>query len=133
MNISPKLLYIIAFALLTTFGFTQTERWVYRYNGSGNGGDCAYCICYGGDGNIYAVGDCTGGDSVLHFTIISLAPDGTERWVYQYPSLSYGKEICFGGDGNICAVGNTTGRILVVSVDGNGNERWHYVYSTPSS
>jgi len=110
-----------------------SERWVYKYLTFGNNWDACFSICYGTDGNIYAAGDCTGGDSARHFTIICLAPDGTERWVYQYPVLSSGKEICFGADGNIYAVGNTASKILVVSVDSNGNERWHYIYNTPSS
>lgn len=34
----------------------QTENWVYRYNGPGNGFDVAGSLVYGADGNIYAAG-----------------------------------------------------------------------------
>ncbi len=79
------------------------------------------------------MGDCIGNDSAFHFTIISLTPDGIERWVYQYPDSSVGNEICYGADGNIYAIGSTQPqrKILVVSVDRTGSERWHYIYPTP--
>ncbi|MEO0143012.1 MAG: hypothetical protein ABIL15_06650 [candidate division WOR-3 bacterium] len=110
-----------------------SERWVYKYLTFGNMPDECYSICYGNDGNIYAAGDCTGSDSVMHFTIISLTPEGTERWVYQYSNTSGAQGVCYGADGNIYGVGSTQGKILVVSVDTSGAERWHYIYPTPSA
>ncbi len=111
-----------------------SERWIYKFITLGNNWDVCNSVCYGNDGNIYAVGDCTGSDSALHFTIVSLTTDGSERWIYQYPAVSYAHAICYCSDGNIYAVGDDVqGRILVVSLDNNGNERWTYVYPTPSS
>ncbi len=110
-----------------------SERWVYKYQTLGSNWDVCNSICYGNDGNIYAAGDCTGSDSLCHFTIISLTPFGTERWVYQYYDASDAKAICYSPDGNIYAVGSTHRKILVVGLDRFGNERWTYVYPTPSS
>ncbi|MCX7995966.1 MAG: hypothetical protein N3A65_09425 [candidate division WOR-3 bacterium] len=107
------------------------ERWVYKYPTIGNNWDACYSICYGNDGNIYALGDCTGSDGHLHFTIISLGANGIQRWIYQYPDASYGDAICYGGDGCIYGVGCTEGKILVVSIDTNGAENWRYIYPTP--
>ena len=109
------------------------ERWVYKYQTPGNNWDECNSICYGNDGNIYAAGNCTRGDSALHFTVISLTNGGTGRWVYQYPEVSSANAICYGNDGNIYAVGDVQRQILVVSLDTLGNERWTYLYPTPSS
>jgi lipopolysaccharide export LptBFGC system permease protein LptF len=80
------------------------ERWVYRYNGAGNSNDGAYSIVYGQDGNIYAAGY-SSENSAVDFTVISLTPAGTQRWVYQYngPGNSDDRahSIVYGEDGNI--------------------------------
>ncbi|MEO0137715.1 MAG: T9SS type A sorting domain-containing protein [candidate division WOR-3 bacterium] len=108
-----------------------SERWVYKYLTLVRWDGCS-SICYGADGNIYAAGSCTDGDSLYHFTIISLTADGIERWIYQYPDASVVSQVCYGEDGNIYAIGSTQGKILVVSVDTNGAERWSYTYPTAS-
>src|SRR4030042_4694766 len=93
--------------------FAQTERWVYKYNGSGNADDIAVSITCGDDGNIYAAGQSRGNGSGFDFTIVSLLPDGTERWVYTYNGPGnaddIAKQIVYGLDGNIYACGHSVG------------------------
>ena len=58
--------------LYSTFIYAQTEQWVYRYNGPGNGNDQANSIIYGLDDNIYVAGYSTGIGTGEDFTVISL-------------------------------------------------------------
>jgi uncharacterized delta-60 repeat protein len=121
---------------------TGTERWVYRYNGSGNLNDAAYSLVCGEDGNIYAAGYSTGTGTNLDFTIISLTLDGTERWVYRYNgpgNLSdEAYSLAFGRDGNIYTAGwcfdSTYGYDLtIISLTTTGTERWNYRYNGPAN
>ena len=59
---------------LTVISLTPTgaQRWVYRYNGPGNGSDGAYSLVYGSDGNIYIAGYSWGNGTGTDFTVISL-------------------------------------------------------------
>ncbi|MEO0137859.1 MAG: T9SS type A sorting domain-containing protein [candidate division WOR-3 bacterium] len=130
-TVNPNTAYDFTIISLSNSGL---ERWVYKYLTIARNQDECRSICYGNDGNIYTTGNCTTSDSVLHLTIISLTPDGAERWVYQYSESSEANGICYDGDGNIYAVGSTQDKkILVVSVAANGAERWSYIYPTPSA
>jgi len=115
---------------------TGSERWVYRYNHSGN--DHLNSICYGTDGNIYCAGYTAGISS--DFTILSLTPEGTLRWIYTYNgsanSYDEATSIVYGSDGNIYAAGRTYqdgsyGDFTVISLLNNGVERWIYRYNGP--
>lgn len=119
--------------------FAQVERWVYTYNGTGNGEDRANAIVYGNDGNIYAAGYSSGNGTEIDFTVISLTPAGIERWVYTYngqvsqSDIAY--DIVYGLDDNIYAIGtssNTTDSdITIISITTDGSERWVYTYNGP--
>ena len=117
-----------------------TERWVYRYNGPGNGPDCAYDVVYGAYGNIYAVGSCWGTNANTDFTVISLTDDGVERWVYHYNGPAdyndCGRAVACGVDSNIYAVGWSYGindDFTVISLTDSGTERWVYRYNGPGN
>ena len=71
------------FSIFITLSYAQVERWVYTYNGPDNAEDEAYVVTYGDDGNIYAVGFTSGINTREDFTIVSLTPDGNERWYSQ--------------------------------------------------
>jgi len=112
-----------------------TERWVYRYNGEGNGNDVGNSIVYGQDGNIYIAGSNYSDTILCHFTVLSLDTSGIERWVYWYnDSLWYSgsgaaNSLIYGTDGNIYAAGHinnwvTLDDFAVVSLDTAGVVRW---------
>lgn len=117
-----------------------TERWVYRYNGPGNGPDYAHDVVYGTYGNIYAVGNCWGTNANTDFTVISLTDDGVERWVYHYNGPAdyndCGRAVACGVDSNIYAVGSSYGindDFTVISLTDSGTERWVYRYNGPGN
>ncbi len=116
------------------------ERWVYRYNGPGDGWDEACSVRMGTDGNLYAVGRSTGSGTSDDFTVISLDTSGTERWVYSYNGPGNGGDvansIAMGADSNLYAAGRSTGSgtfsdFTVISLDTSGTERWVYRYNGP--
>ncbi len=114
------------------------EKWVYHYNGSGNGDDDAYDIVYGLDNNLYVVGKTIANNLFSDFTVISLTPDSQERWVYHYNGQADSNDeaysIAYGGDGNIYVCGystnnNTAADFTIISLTSDGRERWVYSYN----
>ena len=115
----------------------DTERWVYRYNGPGNGADWANSVVYGLDGNVYAAGVSAGSGTAQDFTVISLTADGEERWVYRVDGAAHARDeassIVYGPDGNVYAAGVSTGSgtsqdFTVISLTADGGERWVHKY-----
>lgn len=119
-----------------------TERWVYQYNGPGNGPDDVYDVVYGTDGNVYAVGSSWGSNANVDFTVVSVTASGAERWVYtcngpgNYADCA--RSVVYGADGNIYAVGESYGSdtnddFTVISLTTSGAERWIYRYNGPGN
>jgi hypothetical protein len=120
----------------------DSERWVYRYNGPGDGDDYANLLICGPDTNIYVVGVSSDSLTGQDFTIISLTRTGTERWVYRYngpgDSADVGSVLTFGTDGNIYAAGGSSGvgtgpDFTVISLTPGGSERWVYRHNGPGN
>ena len=120
---------------LSNFG---AEHWVYAHNGFAGYDDQANALVYGNDGNIYAAGECYGDDTTMDFTVISLDPDGIERWVHQYNGPSgghdYARSITYGADDNLYVAGydyrfNSGYDFFVMSLTNAGNVRWSYRYN----
>ncbi|MEO0133731.1 MAG: T9SS type A sorting domain-containing protein [candidate division WOR-3 bacterium] len=126
-----KIFILLIFFL--SLGFSQVERWVYRYNGPQNGNDFAKAIVQDNQGNLYIAG--SDGD----FIVISLTSDGEERWIYRYNGTANSDDgansIIYGIDGNlyVCGYTTNTGRgkdVLVVSLTTNGEQRWIVEYNS---
>jgi uncharacterized delta-60 repeat protein len=112
-------------------------RWRYRYDGPGHGWDEAMSIAYGSDGNVYAAGLSSDAADRSSFTVVSLTPEGEERWVYRltgtYPYDNVARSVVCGGDGNIYAAGETDwytySDFTVLSLSPSGSRRWLYHYN----
>ena len=112
-----------------------TERWVYRFDGTGHSIDRAHSIVCGSDGNLYIVGESYNFAGTFDFIVVSLDTNGIERWVYLYHGpengLDAGNAITYGLDDNIYAAGRSTNivtgtDITVVSIDTIRVENWIY-------
>jgi hypothetical protein len=128
---------------IMSFTAAGSERWRYLYAGppgsSGDAEDEIRSIVYGADGNIYAAGvsDSTDWTNPTDaFTVISLTPAGSERWVYRYYSglFDWANSIVYGADSNLYAAGmcfQGTAAFGVISLTPTGGERWVYRYNSP--
>lgn len=133
-----KKLCIFAFLcmFLPAVLFSQTENWVYRYNGPANSDDGALAVTYGEDGNIYAAGYSTGAGTDRDFTVISLTVAGDTNWIYRYNGTANSHDIAmavvYGSDGNVYAAGvtsntNTSSDFTVISLNSVGDTNWTYI------
>ena len=119
------------------------ERWVYKYNGTGNYVDNAFSIAYGLDGNIYAAGfTFTFAAGVTDFIVVSLTPSGNLRWIYNYDGggrpWNGANSIIYGPDNYIYAAGYCGGvyndvDFAVICLDTAGNEEWIYKHNGPGN
>ncbi len=100
--------------------------------------DRAQEVCYGPDGNIYVVGKLAISDNDYAFTVISLTPDGEQRWVYNKSGTANGldeaRALVFDSDCNLYVAGwltnaTTSCDFTIVSLDRFGQERWVYQYN----
>jgi len=123
-------------ASLDTDGDTN---WIYVYDGPINADDWGSAICYGADGNIYAVGSCS--DSAQwwvekNLVAVSLTSSGVLNWTYIYDggdSDDEASSVVYGADGNIYVGGFRSGYdALVIKLDVAGDTNWIYTYDGPA-
>jgi len=128
--------------VVVSLSTSGTEQWVYTYNGFAGFDDYANALICDGDNNAYVGGSSYNSDTISDFTVISLEPGGTERWIYRHqgPYIGNGcvRALAYGTDGNIYAAGYDqrfqSGRdFIVVSLDTSGSERWVYRYNGPGN
>lgn len=140
-GVFPLIMFLM---LITLPSFAQTERWVFRYNGSADAADVANAMVYGVDGNIYVAGYSQGVGTGRDFIVISLNKDnGDTNWVYRYNGPGNGADmaiaVVYGSDSNIYAAGYSTGSgtsydFLVISLNKDtGDTNWVYQYNGPGN
>lgn len=116
------------------FSFTSNgqPRWLHTYSGTAGSEDTAYQVIWGGDNNLYAVGKSSEIGRSRDFCVVSLTPDGTERWIYLYNGAmnihDVGHCITWAADGNLYAGGKTVepggDAFTILSLTPSGTERW---------
>jgi hypothetical protein len=121
---------------VVSFDTSGNERWIYQWDGGQPDlTHRATCVQYGTDGNIYISGMGWVNDNGHDFVVISLTPQGEERWVYVYPgspnTFGWAYSVVYGDD-NIYATGFCdcpgigTARLVVISLNPAGAEQWIY-------
>jgi hypothetical protein len=107
-----------------------SERWVYRLLGT-NGypfGQATVVAC-ASDGTVYAAGQVS--DTI---EVVAVTADGQARWTYRYRAsagIPYG--LALDSEGNLYVAGETQNdgtapnRLLLLSIDPSGAERWVYL------
>lgn len=101
------------------------QRWIYQYNGAGNGDDAAQAVAYGPDGNVYAAGY-TKASYGTDFTVVSLDTAGSTRWVHNFDA-GYEDEansIAFGTDSTIYVAGQHNHDMVVTSFEPDSTVNW---------
>jgi|Deesub1362A_J573_1020465.scaffolds.fasta_scaffold00942_6 hypothetical protein len=123
---------LVMFSFLVGILYSQTLLWDYYYEGTGGWTDYAGKIIYGSDGNIYACGTTCEAPYQYDFTFTVMSYDtmGNLRWQYIKNTVNNsGDEAVYiteGGDGNLYVCGSIAGKLAVVSLTKDGNERWVY-------
>ncbi|MDH4210319.1 MAG: T9SS type A sorting domain-containing protein [candidate division WOR-3 bacterium] len=128
--------------VVVSLSTSGAERWVYVHNGYADFIDDANTITCDANNYVYVGGSSYNSDTISDFTVISLTPDGSERWIYRHqgPYIGDGcvRALAYGADGNIYAAGYDerfqSGRdFIIVSLDTSGTERWVYRYNGPGN
>jgi uncharacterized delta-60 repeat protein len=89
------------------------QQWIQRYNGPGNGGDCAYAIAVDGSGNVYVTGGSDGSGTGGDYATIKYNSSGVQQWVARYngPGNDWDEAyaIAVDGSGNVYVTGKSYG------------------------
>jgi uncharacterized delta-60 repeat protein len=129
---------------LTVISLTPAggERWIYRYDGVGHYNDEARSLGWGSDGNVYAAGSSFEGANGRDLTVVSLTPEGTERWVHHFNGPgNYDDEaraLACGPTGKVYVAGTSLGSgsgkdFVVLSLSQLGAQGWVYRYNGPAN
>ncbi len=87
------------------------EKWVGRYNGTGNLDDEAYSIAVDAQGNVYTAGTSTGSGTGLDFATVKYDSLGNEVWAVRFNTTGemdeYATTLDIDGHGNVYITGGT--------------------------
>jgi hypothetical protein len=121
-----------------------TEKWVGRYNGTGNLDDEAYSIAVDVQGNVYTTGTSTGAGTGLDFATIKYDSSGDEVWAVRFNTTGemdeYGTTLDIDDQGNVYITGGTwkfmqgiPSDYLTIKYNANGDTVWTRRYNGPGN
>ena len=116
-----------------------TLLWERRYNGPGNGDDCAYPLAVDSDGNVYVTGGSTGSSTSYDYATIKYDTNGIEEWVARYNGAGCNANaLAVDSDGNVYVTGESIGSgtgadYTTVKYNADGVEQWVAYYNGPGN
>lgn len=119
-----------------------TEKWVGRYNGTGNSTDEAYSLAVDDHGNVYTTGTSTGAGTGLDFATVKYDSLGNEAWAVRYNSSGdmdeFSTTLDVDGSGNVYITGGSwkfmqgiPSDYITIKYDANGDTLWTRRYNGP--
>jgi uncharacterized delta-60 repeat protein len=118
------------------------QKWVARYDGTGNNFDCAYAIALDNSGNIYVTGSSWGGDTSYDYATIKYDANGTQKWAARYNapgnSEDHARAIAVDNADNVYITGESYGSGTIsdyatIKYDSNGTQKWAARYNGPGN
>ncbi len=92
-----------------TYDSAGSERWVARYNGTGNGTDRAYGLAVGGSGDVYVTGQSVSSGGSSDYATVAYDSAGNLEWATSYDGPGNGSDqanaVTVDGDGYVCVTG----------------------------
>ncbi len=121
-----------------------TEKWVGRYNGTGNQTDEAYSIAVDALGNVYTTGTSTGAGTGLDFATVKYDSLGNEVWAARFNTSGdmdeFGTTLDIDESGNVYITGGTwkfmqgiPSDYLTIKYNSSGDTVWARRYNGPAA
>ncbi len=112
------------------------QKWVARYNGSGNNWDNARAIAIDNSGNVYVTGGSSGSGTEIDYVTIKYDPNGNQKWVARYNGSGNNNDIAYAiaidNSGSVYVTGRgwfSDTEYATIKYDPNGNQKWVARYS----
>jgi len=77
------------------YGADGAEKWVARYNGSGNSDDRASRLSLDSQGNVYVMGSSIGQGTQYDYALVKYDPPGNQQWVARYNGNANGNDYAY--------------------------------------
>jgi uncharacterized delta-60 repeat protein len=136
----PLVIFLLFPAL--TRGETAVQAWVQRYNGPGNGSDCAYAVAVDGSNNVLVTGTSWDSGYVSDSTTIKYSSGGVPLWTNRYNGPQNASDgslaITLDASGNAYVAGYSTGSggyvdYLTIKYSSAGVPLWTNRYNGPGN
>ncbi len=111
------------------------EKWVARYNGTGNGSESAYSVAVDGSGNVLVTGTSASSNDIV---TIKYNSAGVQQWIQIYNgpgnSTDEGRFIAVDASGNVFVIGNSNGGsssidFVTIKYNSAGVQQWVQRYT----
>ena len=109
------------------------EKWVARYNGTGNGRNAPWILAVDAEGNVYVTGSSMNRDTDSDYATVKYNPQGKEQWAVRYNGTGDNRDevnaLAVDAGGNVYVTGSSRNQdpnsdYATVKYNPQGEEQW---------